>query len=243
MVRWLGDIEQYDLTLKHIPGATNTASDALSRLCPMISSVDADTWLADYRVDPDFSALFSPTGDLLDAASMHRSRVWMEELFRVPLARTQEVVRNFHDGSTSGHRGTSKTLDLLDRRFIFPRMRHIFEEYVRSSPRCQKAKADQKSPRGLLHSVVLPIRRWQSISLDRTMVPPFAGYDCILTVTDRGTKMVHLIAAHSTDTSQDTAALPPQRGAVARPSSEYFFVPRCPVFVSFLEIPLCSPGC
>ena len=39
------------------------------------------------------------------------------------------------------------------------------------------------------------------------MVPTFAGYDCILTVTDRGTKMVHLIAAHSTDTPQETARL------------------------------------
>ena len=47
MVRWLGDIEQYDLTLKHIPGATNTAADALPQLCPMTLSVDADTWLAE----------------------------------------------------------------------------------------------------------------------------------------------------------------------------------------------------
>ena len=44
VVRWLSDIEQYDLTLKHIPVATNTAAYALSRLCPMISSVNADTW-------------------------------------------------------------------------------------------------------------------------------------------------------------------------------------------------------
>ena len=78
MVRWLGDIEQYDLTLKYIPGATNTAADALSRLCSMISSVDADTWLAEYRVDPEFSALFSQAVDLLDAANMNRGRLWRE---------------------------------------------------------------------------------------------------------------------------------------------------------------------
>ena len=114
----------------------------------------------------------------------------MEELIRVPLARRLEVVRNFHDGSTIGHWGTPKTLDLLARRFFFPRMRLIVEEYVSSCPRCQNAKADLKSPRGLLHSVVLPLRRWQYISLDWTMVPPFAGYDCILTVTDRGTKII-----------------------------------------------------
>ena len=71
MVRWLGDIEQYDLTLNRIPGATNTAADALSRLCPMLSSVDADTWVADYRVDSKFSVLFSNTWAPLGAVSMH----------------------------------------------------------------------------------------------------------------------------------------------------------------------------
>ena len=89
MVRWLGDIEQYDLTLKHIPVATNTAADALSRLCPMISSIDAETRVVEYRVDPELLALFSPAGDRLDAASMHRGRAWREELIRVPLSRTQ----------------------------------------------------------------------------------------------------------------------------------------------------------
>ena len=39
------------------------------------------------------------------------------------------------------------------------------------------------------------------------MVPTFDGCDCILTVTYRGTKMVHLIADHSTDTAQETARL------------------------------------
>ena len=43
--------------------------------------------------------------------------------------------------------------------------------------------------------------------MDWTMIPTFAGYDCILTVTDLGTKMVHLSAAHSTDTAQETARL------------------------------------
>ena len=39
------------------------------------------------------------------------------------------------------------------------------------------------------------------------MVPTFAGYECILTVTDRGIKMVHHIAADFTDTAHDTARL------------------------------------
>ena len=65
MVRWLGDIELYNLTINHIPGATDTAADALSRLCPMITSVDGDSWVADYQADPAFKALFNAAGALV----------------------------------------------------------------------------------------------------------------------------------------------------------------------------------
>ena len=67
MVRWLGDIEQYDLTLKYIQWATNTAADALSGLCPMISSADSDTWLPEYKEDTAFASPFS-----------HSGRFWMQ---------------------------------------------------------------------------------------------------------------------------------------------------------------------
>ena len=44
MVRWLADIEQYNLQIRHIHGATNTAADALSRLacCHLVVSTDTD---------------------------------------------------------------------------------------------------------------------------------------------------------------------------------------------------------
>ena len=64
MVRWLGDIELYNLTIKHITGATNTAADALSRLCPFIASVYGDSLVADYQADPAFHFLFNAAGRL-----------------------------------------------------------------------------------------------------------------------------------------------------------------------------------
>ena len=93
-VRWLGDIELYNLTIKHIPGATNTAADALSRLCPVITSVDGDSWVADYQADPAFKALFNAAAALVLSDSLHRGRVWDGDLIRVPVGRFWKLFAN-----------------------------------------------------------------------------------------------------------------------------------------------------
>ena len=84
-------------------------------------------------------------------------------------------------------------------------MRKTVEDFVRSCPVCQVSKAEHANPSELLQSTVLMLRRWHSIALDWTILPAFRGFDCVLTVTDHATKMVHLIAAKSTDTAQVTA--------------------------------------
>ena len=56
-VLWLAYIGMFDLDIAHIPGITNTAADALSRLaspalcCPVIGS-PTDDWKDAYKLDP-----------------------------------------------------------------------------------------------------------------------------------------------------------------------------------------------
>ena len=83
MVRSLGDIELHNLAIKHIPGATITAADALSQLCPMITSEDGHSWVADYLADPAFKTWFNAAWALVSFDSLHRGRVWAGYLIRV----------------------------------------------------------------------------------------------------------------------------------------------------------------
>ena len=66
LVRWLYDVEQYHITFEHIPGVSNTAADALSRICPLIEN--EDSWLTDYKADPVLrDKYFKADGTLLDS--------------------------------------------------------------------------------------------------------------------------------------------------------------------------------
>ena len=152
-----------------------------------------------------FVSHFGLSSALLIPDRAHRGRCWEGDLICVPRRQVWEFLRSFHDGATQGHSGTAKTLAFLARRFASPHVRQAVDSFVRSCPACQVSKAEHANPRGLLQSTILPLRRWQSIALDWTFLPSFRGFDCVLTVTDRATKMVHLIAAKSADTPQDTA--------------------------------------
>ena len=65
MIRWLADIESFNIEFRHIPGVSNTAADALSRppevnalLCPLITDSPEHSWLNDYKADPVTRAEF-----------------------------------------------------------------------------------------------------------------------------------------------------------------------------------------
>ena len=48
-VRWLAFLAQYDVEIRHIPGVTNTAADALSRLT--VLDVEPVDWAHQYQAD------------------------------------------------------------------------------------------------------------------------------------------------------------------------------------------------
>ena len=71
-------------------------------------------------------------------------------------------------------------------------MRRFVEDYVRTCDTCCRAKMPRKHPYGLLEPLPLPSKPWQSISLDFiTDLPVSKGFDAILTIVDRYTKMAH----------------------------------------------------
>src|SRR5690348_5686588 len=82
----------------------------------------------------------------------------------IELKRT--ILEKFHDSPISGHRGISKTSELISRHFTWEKLIKDVEDYVRGCPKCQSVKAVQRKPAGLLYPNVIPKHPWEFISMD-----------------------------------------------------------------------------
>jgi hypothetical protein len=114
-----------------------------------------------------------------------------------------------HDIPISGHLGRTKTLERLSRAFYWPRMHRTVAEYVRTCPSCQVNKPSNQGPLGLLYSLPVPQRRWESVSLDLITGLPktAAGHDAAVVFVDRLTKMIRVVPTQQTVTAEGTARL------------------------------------
>ena len=76
---------------------------------------------------------------------------------------------------------------------MFKCMRHKVRAYVRTCDVCQRGKADTHLLRGKMWHLEIPVRKWESVSVDFILLPETTSrssdvtVDEILTVTDRAT--------------------------------------------------------
>jgi len=103
-----------------------------------------------------------------------------------------EVIRLHHDTPMGGHGGQWKTTELVTRNFWWPGITREVKRYIEGYDACQKNKNRTEQPAGKLMPNLIPDKAWTHISVDFiTKLPLAQGYDSILVVVDRFTKMVH----------------------------------------------------
>jgi hypothetical protein len=107
-----------------------------------------------------------------------------------------------------GHLGADKTLHYIRQWFWWSTMHRDTTEYCKSCGKCQMIKTSNQRPSGLLHSLPIPTRPWESIGIDfMGPLPESDGYDYIMVVICRLTSMLHLIATTTTVKATEVAAL------------------------------------
>ena len=114
-----------------------------------------------------------------------------------------EVLRDHHDSILAGYPSQDYTYHLLARWFYWPRMVQDIASYCNSCDVCQRMKDANRKTYGLLQPLDVPDRSWRSISMDFiTDLPKTrADHDSITVFVDRLTKMVHLVAGRTEDSS------------------------------------------
>jgi hypothetical protein len=97
------------------------------------------------------------------------------------------VTTLFHDSLTAGHPRISKTLQLLQQYYWWPNQKHYITEYIKGCTTCQMTKVNTHPAHPLLYPITPAenARPFEMIAMDFiTKLPPFGGFDTILTITD-----------------------------------------------------------
>ena len=168
-----------------------------------------------YTSDPITSAHLTSTSDALPTSSdkwttseegllLLNDRIYVPDVSDLRL----RVLKYKHDHPLSGHFGQNKTLELIRREYVWPKMRMFIKDYCNSCTICKRSKPTRHKPYGLLKQLPIPSRPWNSISMDFIeQLPPSLGYTAILVIVDRLSKQGIFIPTHDTITSALLAEL------------------------------------
>jgi hypothetical protein len=192
-----GDSEQTEDLFTRIRQAYTTDKD-LQRLLQGIKDGD--------RRIPGFHLSLSDCLVNKDGLAEYRGRLIVPDCDALRL----QILQSCHDSPVAGHPGRAETHRLIARSFFWPRVTSDVDRYVRNCRICAKAKAPHTGYQGLLRSMPLPERRWKEVSVDFiTGLPPSGteGFNAIMMVVDRLTKMQHQIPCHKNIDARGAALL------------------------------------
>ncbi|KAJ8928856.1 hypothetical protein NQ314_018522 [Rhamnusium bicolor] len=111
----------------------------------------------------------------------------------VPIHEREQILKDYHDAPTAAHYGAERTLQRIAKRYYFTGMRRYVTDYVKQCVECQRYKASNQKPPGLLQTPVYA-QRFETLSIDLFGPLPESpsGEKWILIVEDISTKWVEL---------------------------------------------------
>lgn len=122
----------------------------------------------------------------------------------VPKDCIQQVLSGVHDNS--GHLGFHKVYDKIKESYHIHKLSGLLREYLSSCPTCATLR-NKDHRNDLLHPIEIPRLPCEVITIDFvTGLPQDNGYDSFISITDKFSKYVTLIANKTTDRAPDVAS-------------------------------------
>src|SRR6201986_4757735 len=104
------------------------------------------------------------------------------------------ILALYHDSIPAGHPGRAKTLELVMRNFWWPRQSEFVYRYVDGCDLCQRSKPRRQKPFGPLQPLEIPEGLFHTILSDYIgPLPVSGGFDQVMVVVDKMTKLAHFI--------------------------------------------------
>ncbi|EKD03262.1 retrotransposon nucleocapsid protein [Trichosporon asahii var. asahii CBS 8904] len=232
--RWAEFMADFHFQISYRPGAKATKPDALSRRADHRPGDTAATSLSrelnehNHRpllTDEQLILTLEDSGlwtDILEAQEDDQEArrltdegvltrrpdegLYYGERLYVPAALRPHVLADQHSTAAAGHPGIKGTRLNVKKLYWWPGWSTDSDEYVKGCIDCQRTKHSRTKATGLLRPLPVPDRAWVDISLDHlTGLGQSKGYDAVLVVVDRFTKMAVFVPCHKTDQAADFA--------------------------------------
>lgn len=204
--RWVIELNNYDLVIKHRAGRLSVVPDAISRAVEAIEATPVDdefqaalmTRIAqnpsrytDYRIEE--GRILRNERNLDDIGCF--SHTWKEY---IPAEQRAEVIKKVHLALC--HAGTDKCIDRIRKRYFWPNLRHSVKTEMRNCTTCKGAKIQAPYTRVPMGANRLASAPFEMVALDHWGPVPRSrnGNRHLLVIVDIFTKYVVLCPSPNT---------------------------------------------
>ncbi|GJR59973.1 retrotransposon protein, putative, ty3-gypsy subclass [Tanacetum coccineum] len=219
LCRWLELLSDYDCEIRYHPGKANVVADALSRkerikplrvraliltiglnLPVQILEAQVEARKEEKYRTEDLCGMIKKLEQCADGTLCLNGRSW------IPCrGNLRELIMNeSHKSKYSVHPGSDKMYQDLKKLYWWPNMKAEIATYVSKCLTCAKVKAEYQKPSGLLVQPVIPVWKWENITMDFVTKFPktSSGQDTIWVIVDRLTKSTHFLPMKETDSME-----------------------------------------
>ena len=117
-----------------------------------------------------------------------------------------QLLNRYHDLVSAGQQGVRRTRSKLVERYFWPEMEKDIRNYVKTCITCQRNSDRNTLLPGELHPLAVPTDRFKDISIDFAKInKSTSGYDSLMVVVCRLTKLVRLIPSKTDDDTKKIA--------------------------------------
>ncbi|GKA66302.1 putative reverse transcriptase domain-containing protein, partial [Tanacetum coccineum] len=217
--RWLELLSDYDCELRYHLGKANVVADALSRksrpkplrvrALVMTIGLNLPVQILNAQVEARKELNYG-TEDLCGMIKNLKlcadGTLCLKNRSRIPCLGDLRalIMHESHKSKYSIHPGPDKMYQDLKKLYWRPNMKAEIATYVSKCMTCAKVKAEYQKPSGLLVQPVIPVWKWENITMDFVTKLPktMSGQDKIWVIVDRLTKSAYFLPMKETDTME-----------------------------------------
>ncbi|GJT96779.1 putative reverse transcriptase domain-containing protein [Tanacetum coccineum] len=220
--RCLELMSDYDCEIRYHPGKANMVADALSRkewikplrvralvltiglnLPVQILNAQVEARKEENSGTEDLCGMIKKLEQCTDGTLCLNGRSW------IPCYRNlrELIMHESHKSKYSIHPGSDKMYQDLKKLYWWPNMKAEIATYVSKCLACAKVKVECQKPSGLLVQPVIPVWKWENITMDFfTKLPKTpSGQDTIWVIVDRLRKSTHFLPMKETNSMEKLA--------------------------------------